>query len=94
MTKASTLIGSGFIASALGGTSLVAGNAANAAEVVRQYAEPAHPGMGWVVIGLILAASGVIALAWGFWKLATDVEYLVAQTTAGAPKEDAPAEAS
>lgn len=77
MAKAAALIGSGFIASALGSVCTVAGSAANAAEVVDKYANPSHPGTAWVVIGLILTAAGVIALAWGFWKLATNVQYLV-----------------
>jgi hypothetical protein len=75
MVKAATLIGSGFIASALGSVCAFAGSAANTAEIVTLTA-PTQPGTAWVVIGLILAGAGVIALAWGFVKLATTVEYL------------------
>lgn len=75
MAKAAALIGSGFIASALGSICAFAGSAVNAAEDVTLTA-PTHPGMAWVVIGFILAAAGVICLAWGFFKLASNVEYI------------------
>jgi MFS superfamily sulfate permease-like transporter len=80
MAKSATYIGGGFIGAVIGGVCAVAGTTANATEAIDGLVAPSHPGTVWVVIGLILAAAGAIAVAVGFWKLANDVDFLARGT--------------
>lgn len=79
----------GFMASALGGVLSVVGTMVNAAEVVSPYVKATHPGAGWIILGMSIAVIGVITLAWGFYNLASGVDYLVQK---GVPVQKAAAQ--